>query len=231
MKTNQTWLSASTSHFFGVLLIPGLVFLGGCATDGGRTRAQGAGIGALGGAAVGTGIGAIAGGGDNLWIGALAGGVIGGAGGLIYGDQTAKAKEKALVEETRLTKEIAASQRRLSEAQTAKSQLKASITSLTAEKDRLAAMADKTSQEYKAKVAAYTSQVQEKRAAAAKQISDINSQVASNAQARVVTGEARTVNVGDSNALAVEERKLNEERRELERILEQFVQLENAQRV
>jgi len=44
---------------------------------------------------VGTGTGAIAGGGEGAGIGAIAGGVIGGIGGLIYGDQTAKAKAEA----------------------------------------------------------------------------------------------------------------------------------------
>lgn len=201
-----------------------LLVLGGCQGDASRTRGQGAGIGALLGAAVGTGIGAIAGGGEGAAIGAIGGAAVGGVGGLIYGDQKAKEKAEAAKAEEGLSKQIADSQARIAEAQRAKAELTASVGQLTQEESSLAAITTKTGREYEARVATYTKQVQESRAKADGAIQGVQQQLNSN-------GAAKLAGSGDVALLEAQERKLVEEKMELERLREQFLQMLNRQRV
>jgi len=60
--------------------------------DGNTTQAQGAGLGALGGAMLGAGIGAIGGNSDSVRRGALIGATVGGVGGFAYGTHIANKK-------------------------------------------------------------------------------------------------------------------------------------------
>ena len=75
-------------------------------SDNNATKAQGAGIGALFGAAAGAGIGALAAGGKGAAWGAGIGAVLGGAGGYWWGSTVAERKANYVNEEDRLDGEI-----------------------------------------------------------------------------------------------------------------------------
>ena len=80
-----------------VVIIVGL--LGGCATDSGRTKVEGTGVGAGIGAVLGAGAGYLLGGEKGALLGAAAGAALGGAAGYAWGSHVANKKEKYATQE------------------------------------------------------------------------------------------------------------------------------------
>jgi len=84
-----------------------LSLISGCATtDGGRTREEGTGFGALLGAAVGAGLGAVIGGKNGALIGTGVGAVVGAGAGYVAGDAVADKKEAYVKKENHLDSRI-----------------------------------------------------------------------------------------------------------------------------
>jgi len=82
------------------------MFTGCATTDGGRTRAEGTGFGALLGAALGAGAGALIGGKNGALIGAGVGTAVGAGAGYVAGDAVAERKEEYVKTEDELDGKI-----------------------------------------------------------------------------------------------------------------------------
>lgn len=82
------------------------MFTGCATTDGGRTRAEGTGFGALFGAAIGAGVGALVGGKKGALIGAGVGTAAGAGAGYVAGDAVAEQKEEYIKTEDELDGKI-----------------------------------------------------------------------------------------------------------------------------
>lgn len=101
-----------------------LCLTSGCATDQQRTRAEGAGLGALLGGALGAAVGGRE--------GAAVGAVVGGAAGAVYGNQQAKKKQEFAEREDALKQAVAQAQQTTREARNANEGLQRDIVALEA---------------------------------------------------------------------------------------------------
>jgi len=112
--------------------------LSGCATtDGGRTKAQGTGLGAFLGAGAGALLGAAVGGKDGAVKGALLGGTLGAAGGFAYGSHVAGQKEKYAKQEDYLNAVIAEAEKVNQETRQYNVSLRRDISNMESETKRL----------------------------------------------------------------------------------------------
>lgn len=96
-------------RLFQRLLVVGVVLslISGCATtDGGRTRAEGTGFGALLGAAIGAGAGALIGGKNGALLGTGIGTALGAGAGYVAGDAVAEKKQQYVENEDQLDGQI-----------------------------------------------------------------------------------------------------------------------------